>query len=200
MNKQLCIVPDCDRTTVAKGLCHKHWKRMRSNGTLELQRRNYKGMDEQERFWMYVNKQGKPHPIFPTPCWEWTGSLIKGGYALFRLSSTNPSQQEKILAHRYSFELTYYPIPEGMEIDHMCKTRHCVNPDHLDLVTRQENIDRSQKSECLRGHPYSPENTKIKRSGKGYKRVCQLCQKIWSQTDIQRRRNARQASVRQQSI
>lgn len=95
-----------------------------------------------------------------TGCWEWTASLTTVGYAKFfadgRLNT----------AHRYSYENVVGPIPEGLQLDHLCRVRHCVNPAHLEPVTQRENLLRGKtlaaanaaKTNCPQGHPYYGEN------------------------------------------
>jgi hypothetical protein len=71
-------------------------------------------------------------------CWLWTGVLDRAGYARFRPDS-GPG---KIYAHRWAYEQEKGPIPEGLEVDHLCSVRNCVRIDHLEAVTKQENIRR----------------------------------------------------------
>ena len=92
------------------------------------------------RCWSYVDKT-------PT-CWIWTG-WHNGRYPGFSAGHT------KLLAHRFSYELHKGPIPEGAVIDHLCKVTMCVNPDHLEAVTQQENVLRGDNSRAasLRRRP-----------------------------------------------
>ena len=80
------------------------------------------------RFWSQVNKAGD--------CWEWTGSLRRG-YGRFKTGRTS------VTAHRFSYEHMVGPIPEGLELDHLCRNTACVRPDHLEPVTRLVNVRRS---------------------------------------------------------
>ncbi|KIC85804.1 hypothetical protein RN49_17570 [Pantoea agglomerans] len=68
-------------------------------------------------------------------CWQWTASLLTGGYGGFRLNG------KTLRAHRVSFELAYGPIPEGLMVRHKCDNRLCCNPEHLELGTNQDNMD-----------------------------------------------------------
>ena len=86
------------------------------------------------RFWSYVDKT-------PT-CWIWTG-WHNGRYPGFSTGNT------KLGAHRFSYELHKGPIPEGAVIDHLCKVTMCVNPDHLEAVTNQENILRGDSPRVM---------------------------------------------------
>lgn len=113
-----------------------------------------------------------------TGCWEWTGCKTKSGYGKLSILTSRP-----VLAHRFAFEFFRYSIPEGLEIDHLCRNRGCVNPFHLQPVTRRTNIMRgvnfsalnAKKTHCPSGHPYSEENTYWCPSGY---RQCITCRKI----------------------
>lgn len=89
-------------------------------------------------------------------CWIWMGRTDKKGYGTFDLINGS------IRAHRFSYELKNNPIPDGMELDHRCRVRCCVNPDHLEPVTHLENMARSRGynfvTHCSRGHPFTEQN------------------------------------------
>ena len=92
------------------------------------------------------------------PCWLWTGRLHDGyGYI-----SVGPRQRR---AHRLVYELLVGPVPPDLDLDHLCRIRRCVNPDHLEPVTRRENLRRSPLiyrrpagTHCRNGHQRTPEN------------------------------------------
>jgi hypothetical protein len=107
-------------------------------------------------------------------CLLWLGGVTLGGYGVFA-ELANRGSEEKSMAHRWSWEYHVGPIPEGLDIDHLCRIRACVNPDHLEPVTRQENIRRAAavKTHCPSGHEYAPANTYV-RPGTVH-RKCRAC-------------------------
>lgn len=120
-------------------------------------------------------------------CWLWLAALDIGGYGKF---STN---RRSMQAHRIGWNLYRGPIPPGMMLDHMCRTRSCVNPDHMRIVTPFENsVENSlgpsalnyQKTHCTHGHPFSGENLKVyanpKLPGRFY-RYCRACHAAYYQ-------------------
>lgn len=86
-----------------------------------------------DRFWSHVDKTDT--------CWLWTGATNGVGYGLFRIGSTVDNTRRQVLVHRVSFTLAHGHEPVGT-IDHLCRVRHCVNPDHLEDVTLRENLLR----------------------------------------------------------
>lgn len=92
-------------------------------------------------------------------CWIWTGSIRKG-YGQIWTSLDASGHRSLLQAHRASYELARGPIPEGLDLDHLCRNRLCVNPDHLEPVTRRVNILRgtapaahnARKTHCDEGH------------------------------------------------
>ena len=107
-------------------------------------------------------------PVPHSGCWIWMGSLCEYGYGKFRGGT----------AHKASYTLFKCDVPDGLDLDHLCGVRCCVNPDHLEAVTHQVNVGRGEtgivnrsKTVCPKGHEYSPDNTYISK-GKRYCREC----------------------------
>ena len=112
-------------------------------------------------------------------CWEWIGCKNDGGYGTFHKRNA-PFKTQK--AHRISYQLLVGPIPYGLSMDHLCRNRWCVNPNHLEPVTHKINVARGlgngSKTHCPRGHAYDEKNTR-KRIKRGYwYRSCKKCEHI----------------------
>ena len=101
-------------------------------------------------------------------CWIWQGSVKPNGYGYYSL------WPKKVYAHRLSYELHYGPIPDGLHIDHLCRMKLCVNPDHLEAVTQQVNNERQQaaKTHCAQGHPWTDEHISVRPNGTRYCKTC----------------------------
>lgn len=83
-------------------------------------------------------------------CWEWRAAKAGGGYGRFA-----PDGRRQVQAHRFAYEIVCGAIPDGLDLDHLCRNRGCVNPAHLEPVTRQENVRRglAMESRWNRGLP-----------------------------------------------
>ena len=109
-----------------------------------------------------------------TGCWNWTAYRDRNGYGRFRLDGKTH------FAHRIAYELLRGEIPEGLQIDHLCRHRGCVNPDHMEPVSSKENTLRGEtlaaanvaKTHCPHGHPYSGDNLYVRPDGN---RRCRAC-------------------------
>ena len=118
--------------------------------------------------------------ISPEPmsgCWLWTGPLTDKGYGSL------PFRQKTLSAHKFSYELYVGRVPDGLELDHKCRNPCCVNPQHLEPVTHAENMRRSRRTHCRKGHPYSGDNLVIcavpNRPNVGGMRICKICSRKW---------------------
>jgi hypothetical protein len=124
--------------------------------------------DALTRFWSRVDREA------PLGCWDWVAGKLSSGYGSFRTGN------RAHVAHRYAYEALIGPIPDGLQLDHLCRNRSCVNPDHLEVVTQRVNLARgvsppainARKTHCSRGHEFTDENTY--RSPDGY-RGCRTC-------------------------
>lgn len=127
-----------------------------------------------ERFWPKVDRSGGPDA-----CWPWI-AFTHLGYGRI-MSCTHPPHS--LRAHRVAYELLVGPIPDGLVLDHLCRNRACVNPAHMEPVTRGENVRRgvgmvwqvaAAKTHCKHGHAFTAENTR--RTSRGYRR-CRACRR-----------------------
>lgn len=128
-----------------------------------------------DRFWAKVEKTAT--------CWLWTACVDSGGYGLFACD-------KNWKAHRWLYEHFVKAVPPGLELDHLCRSRACVNPAHLELVTALENNRRGfgvcarnrRKTHCSRGHLFTSETVIAIKTG----RDCRLCRRVrgsaWAKT------------------
>ena len=158
-----CSIDGCSRAVLSRGWCEAHYARWRATGDVRADTPIMCGSRD-ERFWAKVNKG--------VGCWLWNGHIDKKGYG--KTSSGHG-------AHREAYLIDGREIPDGMELDHLCRNRACVNPSHLEPVEHAENVRRgrsgklnSEKTHCRHGHPYSGENLYVKPSGE---RCCRTCRR-----------------------
>ena len=122
-------------------------------------------------------------------CWLFQGAT-KAGYGVVGLGGRSDGNA---LAHRLTFTHFIGPVPDGLDLDHLCRVRQCCNPWHLEPVTRLVNANRGLRgtgyrdSHCKNGHEYTPENTRMKG---GYRR-CVRCLRATQRASSQRCRDRR---------
>jgi hypothetical protein len=171
--RAVCAVPGCEIDAVPHqrgGLCRAHDSRMRRTGSVRADRPVIPlGTAEVDRLLAWVEKDSS------SGCWNWTGKLHNG----YGVSGGK-------FAHCRSWRLLRGPIPDGLQIDHLCRNRRCVNPDHLEPVTPRENMVRALPFRpgavvdpnsrlyafCKAGHQMSGDNLAYKRDGR---RKCLAC-------------------------
>ena len=121
---------------------------------------------------------------YDTPCWVWQAATLPNGYSRFHPTGPFTGGNTMVYAHRYSYEIFRGAIPSGMQIDHLCRVRGCVNPAHMEVVTNKVNSLRSEsftaknarKTHCPKGHEYSGSNLYV--SSQGY-RQCKTCREAY---------------------
>ena len=127
------------------------------------------GADVSDRFWKKVDADGD--------CWQWTACRDANGYGRFGIGS------RVYYAHRVAWQILVGEISKGLVIDHLCRNKSCVNPDHMEPVTIGENVARgparllsaqvrAKITHCPCGHPYDDVNTYVTRRGE---RACRTC-------------------------
>lgn len=138
-------------------------------------RTSWEGRPIADRLWEKVNKNG-PIPEYAPhlgPCWVWIASLDRHGYGQLNAGGESGGIRR---AHRVAYELLVGPIPDGLDLDHLCRVRRCVNPAHLEPVTNAENKRRSRRTHCREGHPLSGPNLYINPASGA--RTCRKCRRI----------------------
>ncbi len=120
------------------------------------------------RFWEKTEQQGD--------CVVWMGAKSAYGHGQFGISQPGKTRY----VHRIVYEAVNGPVPDGLELDHLCRTPACINPAHLEAVTHRENVLRGEglaaqqvkRTHCPQGHPYSAKNTYRDKKNKRYCRTC----------------------------
>lgn len=170
-----CSIDGCNRASKvrSRALCGMHEARRRRHGTPL-----WEPPSREERFWSFVDVG---HPL---GCWQWVGATLPTGYGQFH----------NLKPHRVAYELLMGAIPEDMTLDHLCRNRACVNPDHLEPVTQGVNNLRgygvsgvnARKVRCIRGHLLAGDNVYHPPS-RPNARVCLACMREYRRA---RRRKA----------
>jgi hypothetical protein len=176
--RDACIESACTSPAHARGLCNAHYALRRREGMLPPR------PTTEDDLWAKAARN-----VPEGDCWEWLGVINASGYGTFKRSGS------RYMAHRWTYEQLVGPIPEGLTIDHLCRNRSCVNPVHMEPVTRGENtirgggtyvaaaIKRAQTN-CKHGHEYTTENTYI--DPKTDRRSCRTCRSVQSRKSNQK--------------
>lgn len=188
MADSTCSVAACVRGVYCRGWCDPHYRKWLKYGDPVVGTFHIRlvGTPEQ-RFWPRVNKSGPMPPHRPElgRCWLWTTTAsTSNGYPQFRCG------ERMVLCYRFSYEQVVGPVPEGLQLDHLCHNEHptcaggpdcphrkCVNPDHLEPVTNNENQGRRVGMHyapmCRNGlHSMNDDNVRVTSTGI---RVCRTC-------------------------
>lgn len=167
-------------------------KRKAKTETLSFSDRLESLRRHEAEFWASVGK---------ADCWEWTGRLMPNGYGRFGFYDEVIGCDLAWTAHRAAWELSLGEIPHGLQLDHLCRNRVCVNPAHLEVVTNRENGLRgdspaarnARKTQCPAGHPLSGDNLMVDQ--KGHRR-CRTCIKETRRRIDQKRYLRKKAGIR----
>lgn len=136
--------------------------------------------------------------ITASGCWEWQSTKTPDGYGKI-VVAWKKRQPVRRFAHRIAYQLKVGAIPEGYDIDHLCRNRSCVNPAHLEPVTRKENVKRGNvpalmkakaqnQTHCKRGHLLAGDNLVSERKEKGL-RLCKICRTNWKRENYRKNRD-----------
>jgi len=193
MTNRMCCIVGCERPYRCTGYCEVHYRRWRKHGDPHYLNpyQVARALDPETYFLSKVTE-------LPSGCWQWSGRVHKG-YGVFMISRINA------FAHRWAYEHWVGSVPAAQHLDHYrypqdgCIGPTCCNPQHVRPASPRENTLRGDtvsarnlaKTHCWRGHEFTAENTRIKRSS----RVCRVCQNICAQQRRVRMRAAARVEV-----
>lgn len=168
-----CSIDGCALRVHGQGLCNTHYRRVARGNSPEGPLKTVIPPEIRWRRLAVITSDDE--------CWEWRGTHTPDGYGLFFHGISRAENRARMVtAHRWGYEHFVGPIPEGMECDHQCNNRGCVNWHHIVPATHRDNSLRStspmalnaKKTHCPQGHPYDEENTYLYR---GNARFCRTC-------------------------
>jgi hypothetical protein len=180
MDHRTCSLPDCSGKHYAKGLCHRHYQRQWKRGAPEAPVATAASLALVAQRRIRARARIEDHG-YETGCWVSTRSTVSAaGYTKMHFHG------QMWLTHRLAYVVFVGSIDEGMQLDHLCRVPACCNPDHLEIVTAQENCHRSEspsgqaarKTHCIRGHLLAGDNMRMTKRGK---RACRACFRFYAQ-------------------
>lgn len=172
---KICSINSCNSKIHGRGWCSHHYNKWYEFGDPEttriVGRIKFTELEIIDSFISKINKNGPIPENNPKlgPCWLWTGGLNPKKYGTFSKHGKTAS------AHKTSYEFFIGPVAKGLQLDHLCRVRHCVNPKHLEPVTGKVNQNRGlvnqnkYRTHCPEGHKYDYTNPKT-----GWRR-CSIC-------------------------
>ena len=144
------------------------YNRAMPSGIYQRKRKSVKA-----RFMAMVNNHGPLSDRVLGRCWLWEAAKDRQGYGFFWYNG------RQVGAHRWAYEQEYGPIPDGLQIDHLCRMPSCVRPTHMEPVTLAENLRRglhrnqnTDKTHCIRGHLLRGANLYVNPIGRRHCRTC----------------------------
>lgn len=171
-----CLIDGCARAQKARGWCPMHYHRWQRHGDptiAAVRRRVYASLPILTRLMRRTVYEANG-------CLTWHGKRDAQGYGRIEVR-TGPGEGRTAQTHRVAYEALVGPIPDGLQLDHLCRNTGCWRPDHLEPVTCRENLLRgntfqarnASKTQCVNGHPFTDENTIKRKTGRG----CRACQR-----------------------
>lgn len=171
MGDRTCVIDGCERPYRVRRMCILHYSRWQKHGDPL-----WEPPSMADRFWSKADRNGPVPERAPElgQCWVWTAG--KCGRRPNRYGTFTASDGRQRSAHIVAYELNVGLVPDGLQLDHLCRNTACVNTGHLEPVTMLENIRRryAAQTTCLRGHPFDESNTLI---SKGH-RFCRECRRL----------------------
>jgi len=184
MGKETCKIEKCNFKIKYKHLCSSHYSYIKRHGSLNGYNNRRKQSVRDNLTDKYLNsiEYLLDYTKIGDGCWIWNGSVNSKGYGKTRSNKTT----KRKYAHRLSFDLFIEKLNKDSVLDHLCETKLCVNPFHLELVTLSENFKRHSKNRnaydynnpinyCRWGHEWNIESLRYWGKGKNMHRVCRLC-------------------------
>lgn len=164
----MCSFPGCPRRVRSKGLCGSHYNQQ-LRGLPLTPLAPFRGRRRVEG--TLAERLAAKSERRPDGCLVWTGTVKANGYGRLVFEGRD------LHVHRVAYELAHGPIPDGLTVDHLCGTRACIEPTHLEVVTRSVNSQRGnpRPTQCVRGHELAGDNVRWRRNGT---RQCRTCDRI----------------------